>query len=131
MLLRAELGELGRELLARELGGVGDELVELLAQRGGVADGGGDALEVRAVGLDLAVLLAAARPPGHREDDHEEDRGEDEDALDAGAAAVWTATRLLRRRGLVASGRLAGRVVVEEIHSATPVRQAVGGRGGT
>ena len=40
VLLRAELGELGRELLAREPRGVGDELVELLAELGGVADGG-------------------------------------------------------------------------------------------
>ena len=65
VLLRAELGKLGGELLARELGGVGDELVELLAERGGVVDGDRDALEVGAVGrrpCGCAGSCAPTRP---------------------------------------------------------------------
>ena len=90
---RVELGEQGLAVL--ELGRVVDDRAELLAERLGVVDRRGHLAHVVAIGLDLAVVLAAPQPPGEEEDDDEEDGEDDDEPLDAGAASA-------RRGGVVA-----------------------------
>ena len=120
LLQPGELPELLDELLARELGGVVHDGRDLLAERHGVVDGRGDAVEVGAVRVDLAVVLAAARPPGDAEHHHEEDGRQDGQALDAGAAAVGATSGRRSGRRAAGVGRRAAALVVEEIHPADP-----------
>ena len=81
----------GDELLDLGGGGIGHDAADLLAQRDGVVDRRPDALEVGAVAVDFLAVLAAPRPPGDAKDDGEQDDSEDDEPLDAGAAAVRSA----------------------------------------